>query len=173
MPKTQKTCKVCHKVKPVSSFEIRLIRKSGWKKYKNSCRICENKRFRDRYRDEDVRRSKIKERKRNYYYKRISSEPSQNSMFRRCRQRAKEKNIPFDLTPEDIVIPDVCPILGIPLIFRSNGNSPSIDRLIPHLGYTKGNISIISQRANTIKSFGTEEEHRKIANWIKEKLSNP
>ena len=47
-------------------------------------------------------------------------------------------------------------------------NSPSIDRIIPELGYTKGNIQIISHRANnTIKNNGTIEEHEKIIKYIK------
>ncbi len=90
------------------------------------------------------------------------------------RSRAKSKNIPFDLDVEDIVIPTHCPILGIPLYttydLRRGGqrNSPSIDRVDPNLGYVKGNIQIISNRANTMKQDATPEELRAFAYWVLE-----
>lgn len=78
-----------------------------------------------------------------------------------AKARAKRKGIPFDITVDDIHIPDNCPLLGVPM-FRSIGsigrNSPTIDRIIPELGYTKGNIWVISSRANLIKNDSTLEE---------------
>ena len=41
-------------------------------------------------------------------------------------------------------------------------DSPSLDRIVPELGYVKGNIRVISNRANHLKSDATLEEHRKI-----------
>ena len=86
----------------------------------------------------------------------------------RVRSRATQRNIPFDLDLEDIIIPDKCPVLGIPLE-RSSGtladSSPSVDRIIPALGYTKGNIIIISNRANRIKSDATPQELEMIARF--------
>jgi len=77
--------------------------------------------------------------------------------------------VPFDLLLEDIVIPESCPILGIPLV-RAVGlmtdNSPSVDRIIPDLGYVKGNIAIISNRANRIKTNATASEIRAVADWL-------
>lgn len=90
-------------------------------------------------------------------------------MIRRAKRRSIVLKVNFNLVPEDIMIPSYCPILDIPLKVSSgkwSDNSPSLDRLIPELGYVKGNIAVISYRANLIKSYGTSEEHRKIANWI-------
>src|SRR5260370_20681308 len=45
--------------------------------------------------------------------------------------RAKRKGVPFDITIDDLVFPDVCPVLGIPIKARAGkfcDNSPSIDR---------------------------------------------
>jgi len=78
------------------------------------------------------------------------------------------------------VIPDVCPILGIPLNYLGTGvacwsrtdNSPSIDQLIPGKGYHKDNINIISWRANRIKNDGTYEELFAIAAWVENKVCN-
>jgi hypothetical protein len=90
-------------------------------------------------------------------------------MWHSARRRAKKQNVPFDITIDDIIIPNYCPVLGIPLFQGSKDemyNSPSLDKIIPELGYVKCNIAVISHRANTIKNNGTAEEHRKIAQWL-------
>lgn len=43
-----------------------------------------------------------------------------------------------------------------------NYDSPSLDKIIPSLGYAKGNIWVISYRANTIKNNCTFEEIQKL-----------
>lgn len=66
-------------------------------------------------------------------------------------------------------MPDVCPVLGLPLRPTSgcsDDNSPTVDRLVPELGYVPGNVAVISHRANSIKHMGTAEEHRRIADWM-------
>lgn len=83
--------------------------------------------------------------------------------------RAKKKGLPFDLTLEDLFFPDLCPVLGIPMVERSgkfNDNSPSIDRLIPEKGYVKGNVRIISYRANRIKCHATIDDLRLILAYM-------
>jgi len=85
-----------------------------------------------------------------------------------CRSRAKKLKLPFNLTIEDIVIPEICPVLGIPLqkgTGNHSANSPSIDRIIPFLGYIKGNVIIVSYKANTMKSNGTLDELQKVAEF--------
>ena len=65
------------------------------------------------------------------------------------------KNIPFNIDPADIQIPEMCPLLGIRLQVSKrhhSPNSPSLDRIIPAKGYVKGNIHVISYRANDIKN---------------------
>jgi hypothetical protein len=86
---------------------------------------------------------------------------------------AKKKRIIFDVSLDYVVslITDKCPILGIDLSWcEQNGqvaeNSPSLDRIIPSLGYIEGNIVWISTRANRIKNNGTQEEHYKIAKFM-------
>lgn len=93
-------------------------------------------------------------------------------MVQQCRRRAKLLNLPFDLTENDIVIPAVCPVLGMPIQFNRGAlrdNSISIDRLIPGAGYVRGNVAIISKRANTIKSNATAAELRAVAAWLETK----
>ena len=89
-------------------------------------------------------------------------------MFRRARRRAAKFGIPFNIDYDDVVIPKTCPALGIPIIVggRLSDNSPSLDRINPNSGYVKGNVAVICNRANRIKSDGSPAEHRAIADWI-------
>ena len=87
-----------------------------------------------------------------------------------AKARAKSQGVPFTLTPEDIVFPESCPVLGIPLFFTDNrrtDNTPTLDRVIPDKGYIPENVRVISWRANKLKSNGTLEELEKIVNYIK------
>ena len=84
-----------------------------------------------------------------------------------------KEGLPFDIDLEDIVIPEVCPVLGIPIEIdlgrgRRKGDSPSLDKFVPEKGYTKGNIAVISWRANWLKNNGTTEEWLKIAAWCQQ-----
>ena len=93
------------------------------------------------------------------------------------RNRSKEEGLPFDLVLEDIAIPEICPILGIKLYRNTGGNkptgnSPSVDRVIPSLGYIKGNVQVISQRANIMKNDANPEELLKFAEWVNKNYKN-
>ena len=83
-----------------------------------------------------------------------------------AKQRAILKKLSFNLTLDDIFIPKRCPALGILLAPGSRGpGSPTLDRIIPSLGYTKGNVVVLSALANQIKSSGTPLEVLKVAKW--------
>jgi hypothetical protein len=86
-------------------------------------------------------------------------------LLKAARYRAKKAGIEFSIIVEDITIPDLCPILGIPLE-KGNGrptdNSPNIDRIDCTKGYIKGNVWVISHRANRIKNDASLEELEKI-----------
>jgi hypothetical protein len=95
-------------------------------------------------------------------------------MLRSARKRAKASGVPFDLELKDIVIPEFCPALGLKLVAGGNGhaptpNSPSIDRVKPHLGYVKSNIIVVSLKANQIKSSATVEEIMKVAKFYRDR----
>lgn len=81
-------------------------------------------------------------------------------LLTKAKRRAKLKGLEFNLTAEDIKVPTHCPVLGIPLYRGSKGsfNSPTVDRVKPELGYVKGNIVVISWRANMLKKDATIEE---------------
>jgi hypothetical protein len=100
-------------------------------------------------------------------------EPYVRAMLARCKTRAKRKNMDFDLMPEDIMIPIVCPVLGIPLEYvqgkGGSWNSPSLDRIDNDKGYIKGNVQIISKRANSIKSDASFDEIEKVYLFLRDK----
>lgn len=86
-----------------------------------------------------------------------------------AKRRAQDLSLPFSIEIEDIAIPDYCPVLGIKLC-RGDGHiaetSPTLDRIIPELGYVPGNIAVISNRANRLKSDASINELEKILSWI-------
>lgn len=94
-----------------------------------------------------------------------------NYNLRKIKERAKKAGVPFNLTFEDYEIPEFCPVLGIRLNWNDDNkaSTPSVDRFIPSEGYVKGNISIISMRANSLKSDGTVEEIQKLVDWMVKK----
>lgn len=90
-----------------------------------------------------------------------------------CRKRANKSGLECSISVEDIVIPKVCPVLGIPLVWatgKQTNNSPSIDRVDNSKGYTKDNIRVISMRANRLKSNMTIDEAELIVKYMKGEL---
>lgn len=88
-----------------------------------------------------------------------------------AKARAAATGLPFDLDWTDLEMPDCCPVLGIPLAKTFgpvSDNSPSLDKMIPAKGYVKGNVTIISQRANFLKANGTLEEFQKLTKWMED-----
>lgn len=82
-------------------------------------------------------------------------------MWLKARNRAKALGVLFTIVVADITIPKQCPLLGV-VLARSKGkvsrNSPTLDRKIPRLGYTLGNVWVISHKANAMKQDASLEE---------------
>lgn len=93
-------------------------------------------------------------------------------MLNQARNRAREKGLDFDLTVDDIFIPKQCPVLGIPLFFSKTGkkgpcdNTPALDRIDNNLGYVRGNVAVISTRANVLKRDAEEWELLAVARYM-------
>ena len=78
-----------------------------------------------------------------------------------AKARARKRGYSSDLTIDDVGIPERCPVFGIPLDVAAETNAdnlPSIDRKDPSKGYVKGNVWVISWRANRLKNNATLEE---------------
>ena len=103
------------------------------------------------------------------------STPEGRMLFRAFRKHRKE-GYNFNLTIEDIIIPTNCPILNIPLTTKpEDHNLPnyySIDRIDSAKGYVKGNVQIISIRANKMKSNATQTELLQFATKTLELFKN-
>lgn len=96
-------------------------------------------------------------------------------IFQRTKARAKTDNIEFNIEISDIIIPEYCPYLKIKLDMVNGAkgrqdNAPSIDRIDSTRGYVKGNIEIISDKANRMKNNATARELLEFALSIIEKV---
>lgn len=95
-------------------------------------------------------------------------------IYRAIKASAKRKGLEFNLELSDIKIPDLCPLLEIPLKIgdhKKNDGSPSVDRIDPKKGYIKGNVWIVSDKANRIKNDATPNEIFLLASNIKKFIS--
>lgn len=154
-------CSTCNETKPIEDFSLaskaRGNRIDIFGKGRNSqCRACQN----------------------NCY---INLDPRKKMLYA-ARQRAKKNKIECTITIDDIVIPEICPVLGIPLYSTLGkgqqpptllGNSPSLDRWDNAKGYTPENIRVISMRANDLKSDATLEEMEAVVAYMRGEISPP
>jgi len=100
--------------------------------------------------------------------KRFKENPQQYLWYV-ARTRARQKKIDFTIAVEDVIIPEKCPILDIPLV-KGDGylpNAMSLDRVNNDLGYIPGNIRVISRKANLLKSSLTLDVLEKLIQYIK------
>lgn len=110
------------------------------------------------------------------YGRRYKEKHPEQILYSSAKRRAQNKNIPFSISRDDIIIPEFCPILGIKLEAREGHNgghaaSPSLDRIIPELGYVKDNVWVISLLANNMKSSANKEQLLKFASWVKDNIN--
>jgi hypothetical protein len=91
-----------------------------------------------------------------------------SKLYSDAKTRATKKGLEFNIELEDIVIPDMCPILDIKLEknkIHKGDNSPSLDRIDNAKGYIKGNVWVISSLANQMKSSANKEQLIKFGQW--------
>lgn len=121
-----------------------------------------NSDYQRRYREKYPER--VRERSRKY-----SEQNPEWRLMTKAKYRAKKANKEFNLEVEDVVIPERCPILDIPL-FKGVGkvcdNSPSLDRKDTTKGYIKGNVSVISYAANRLKGNLTVEQIENLLKYM-------
>lgn len=106
---------------------------------------------------------------------RVYSRDRRRILINAAKKRSKDYGLEFNLDLNDIVLPEKCPILGIKLQFntgKAKDNSYSIDRIDNNKGYIKGNIQIISFKANTIKSNANFQELELVYLYMKQLENN-
>lgn len=166
-----RTCTRCDIYKSLDEFHKQ---NDGQYGRQSRCKDCRNHVARvdysPRYKD------KATKAKRAYHLK-----DPRRRMVDKAKERAKLKGVPFDLKYTDFEIPEYCPLLGIKLEWNTGNpgkkgpgpGSPSLDRIVPSKGYVKGNVWVISTRANTIKNDATPEELLLIAKSLAAHLGKP
>ena len=93
-----------------------------------------------------------------------------------AKERSKFKKLQFNITLEylESIATDECPIFKTPFKWgryngKRNPQTPSLDRIIPALGYVKGNVVFISDKANRIKQEFDENDLYAVADWLHDK----
>jgi len=175
-----KICNTCNVEKPLSEFHNNKRRKDG---KENRCKICQNKLKRERAKYKDYKRKHKERYKNDPEYRQMAKdkaakyrrEHNEYVLLSQAKVRAKQFGLDFNITIDDIIIPDLCPILNIPLYRgtnKKNDNSPSLDRINNLKGYIKGNVRIISNLANTMKNKASIEQLKTFAKNIISYINN-
>lgn len=148
-----KVCNMCYREKPLEDFHNSSHTKDKRQSYCKECATKYKRSIGGSY--SNHKKNHIKD-----YRK---------GLVRAAKYRAKIKDVPFDISWEDIPLIDICPVFGTPLFSDTlnNPNAPSLDRMYPELGYIKGNVFVISRRANVLKGDATIQELEAILNYMK------
>ena len=168
-----KKCTKCGIEKYISEYNKRKLSKDGYNFWCKSCQSVESKEYRNT--------KEVKERKSSFVWKQNRHQVDKERNIRNpkigllahARKRAKEKNIEFNITQNDVNIPKFCPVLGIPIFIgdgKFHDGSPTIDRVDPTKGYIKGNVMVISWRANSLKKDCTVAEIDKVIDYMEKYL---
>ena len=150
----EKWCSRCKITKSVEEFTASLASKDGFASW---CRQCGNIATLASSRKSHQQNPKL---------------AKAREMLTRARARAKSLNLACDIDIDWLSenLPDTCPALGIPINYRNRDvlrdDSPSLDRYVPELGYTKDNCFVISDLANKIKNSATSKQVRNVAQWM-------
>ena len=91
-------------------------------------------------------------------------------MWLSAKRRALLGGLDFNLEVSDVVIPGVCPVLGISIQRdnkKVNDNSPALDRVDNMKGYIKGNVAVISYRANRLKGDASVSDLKALLKYAR------
>lgn len=186
-----KTCTICKQELPLEQFHLKRSTHDG---HRSACKACRRQETMSRYRQWRERileqnkiytatpRGRLVARKAQAGYQERNREAINEKwrlkrrtdtvpwMLYAARMKSKRRGWECDLTMDDIVLPDRCPVLGIPLMIgdgKMTQNSPSLDRIDNTRGYVKGNVIIVSLRANAIKNDATVEELGRVYHFYR------
>ena len=89
-------------------------------------------------------------------------------LYKNIKSRCKRIGREFSIDLEDIIIPEKCPVFGFQLKREDKKTwmcAPSVDRIDSSKGYVKGNVTVVSRRANILKRDATVEELEQLFNY--------
>lgn len=183
-----KKCSTCYAEKDISAFVKNKSCKNG---RAGTCRECQNAYSTKWKRDNSERLAPIRREQYNNRYGHIARQNeakrkalyplrSRASVLRKGMvERSRLLNIPFD--KEILTIPYLmdwliqspkceCCSQQLDIDFKNDnkfrGNSPSMDRFIPLVGYVIGNVALLCWRCNNLKRDASSSELRRIADWM-------
>lgn len=163
-----KICACCKELKPYEAFHRDKNNPTGRATY---CRKCCSEKSKLRY----VDRVAANKRNQVYYYgtSAISYRADPRKwLFNAAKKRAKKRGLEFSITLDDIVFPQTCPIFNTPLDIliqdrkASYLNAASLDRIDNSKGYIKGNVSVISRKANRVKSDLSVDQIKSLLQYM-------
>lgn len=163
------TCVICQNTFEAKQRRAKFCSSRCYEK-SPSRRDYQRKRGRARWHSEPEYKQRHKDHNLKFKYSSVT-----RYMLLRARTNAKVNGLEFNLEESDIIIPEdnICPVLGISMVMNVGSNVPndasfSVDRIDNSKGYIKGNIAIISKRANIIKRDATLAEIEAIHNYMRE-----
>lgn len=127
------------------------------------CAYCGSEMEFKRKEDEKMKRF-CSTRCREHHYRKHTHQGWASTKVGSLKQSAKKRGIDFDMTAEDLLEigqPKVCKYLGMELDYAADSIKPesaSVNRIDPRKGYVRGNIEIISNKANSMLLDATPEE---------------
>jgi hypothetical protein len=182
-----KQCSRCTKYLPLSSFSKDCFTKSG---YRSRCKKCiqettdHDKRYERTKKSRKKNPEHFKELNKKWAATFTAKHPDKRAKatakwkennwakqaVSRCKERANRKGIPFGMVASDLLdkttceLPVFCPLF--PHIRLDYHHGPdrrvwaSVDKIVPELGYTKGNVWVMSMAANRWKDNGSNPAER-------------
>jgi hypothetical protein len=103
-----------------------------------------------------------------------TKERRQHMIIMKKAQNKQKRKLEFSIKWFNISLPDICPCTGVEIDYENNQKDwrfwPSIDRINNKIGYTPGNVWVISAWANAIKSNATGSQILQVADWLNLKV---
>ena len=153
MSTINKICTACKK--KIKQKNLRKIKRRNLIGFYPQCKSCESSLMKVKYRQNPI-----------------------PQMLSNAKIRAKQKSVDFNLTFEYLkkIFPqdNKCPVIGVDFQFgyknldkKNTDFAPSLDRIVPEKGYVEGNVIVVCNIVNRVKSDSTIKILEKVFKFYK------
>ena len=160
---THKICQTCKKSLVLKAFSHLYNTPDG---YQHTCKECMVRQMKEKREAQEHDHEALRESNPALYKVLL-----QRWLYGLALKRSRKNKLSFTIKPEDIEIPETCPVFGWKLA-RSGGsfkkNSYSLDRLDSEKGYVPGNVRVISWYANNLKGNMTVDEVKNLLKYMEQ-----
>ena len=176
---TTKYCAKCKTTKDIEDFQVRSASKDGRHSW---CSLCYNAYRRERNYNNMYRPDNYAKTRRSWDAHRKTIRGRAQVLLRSAKRRADQIDLDFDLDLDWVMerlTPMICEASGLRLSMevpehtRNGRFSPSLDRIIPRLGYTKENTQLVSMIYNQAKADSSHEDVLELAKALMKKEKVP